>query len=88
MQVNLHNSFALVTASRLLTHIRAELLEGCPNAADLLGQPAVENSLCHRLRVQRLQTAGDSLQQGLVALPADISETIRSLETGVTSQAY
>lgn len=63
----------MVTASRLLAHIRAELLEGCPNAADLLGQPAVENSLCHRLGVQRLQTAGDSLQQGLVVLSGDIN---------------
>lgn len=61
-----------MTAPWLLTHIRAELLEGRPNAADLLGQPAVENSLCHRLRVQRLQTAGDSLQQGLVVLSGDI----------------
>lgn len=63
----------MVTASWRPTHIRAELLEGCPNAADLLGQPAVEDSLSHGLSVQCLQTAGDSLQQGLVVLSGDIS---------------
>lgn len=56
-----------------LTYIRAELLDGCLDAVDLLGQPAVQSPLRHGLGVQSLQTAGDSLEHWLVALSRDIN---------------
>lgn len=51
-----------------LTDAHAELLDGCLDAVDLLCEPAVQSPLRHCLSVQSLQTAGDSLEQGLVAL--------------------
>lgn len=53
-----------------LSYVHVELLDGRLDAMDLLGEPAVHSSLCHCLSVQSLQSAGDSLQQGLVALSA------------------
>lgn len=51
-----------------LLYVRAESLDGCPDVADLVGEPAVQGALCHCFGVQSLETAGDSFQQGLVAL--------------------
>ncbi len=51
-----------------LTYVHAELLDGCLDAVDLLCEPAVQSPLRHCLSVQSLQAAGDSLEQGLVAL--------------------
>lgn len=71
-----------------LTHVRAELLDGCLDAVDFLCEPAVQSPLRHCLSVQSLQTAGDSLEQGLVALSGHTNTRAAGKRASWTSQYW